>query len=286
MRFRHCLLACLIVTSSSSAFARGGPGGAFGAVIEELLVIAIVGGLIAGTACALFLHRTPWKTLAFLSVVAVIAAFKFPLAGIFLSIPAIALVAVFASIYYLVRGGLFRARLDTPSSTTTNGPPQETEAASTPSVLRWIAGTYVFWAAVSLANFELLSFLAIPPLVFLPITIWKFLPFILPPLVAALAVGVIVTAVVLEKSLANQHVAPFIFNACVLLTFFISAEIYRNHLVSQSLLDHNPRHIESSSFLHSVLTYRIYFREPHASFDENGKTYRWSYSERKFFQVP
>lgn len=286
MRIFHCLLACLAVTGSSHAFARGGPGAAFGAILEEFLSLAIIGGLIAAILCARFLRRTPWKGVAFLSVVTVVVAFTIPFAGIFLSIPAIVLLAVFVSASYLVQGGLFQARLVVPSPTSTDGKPQKAETASAPNLLRWIAGTYVFWATVSLANFELLSFLAIPPvLLIFPKTIGKFLPFILPPLVVALAIGVIVTAFVVKKSCANQYMAPFIFNACVLLTFFISAELFRYHLMSQSLLDHKPDHLENSSFLNSVLTYRTYSRGQHASFDENGKTYHWSYSERKFFQA-
>jgi hypothetical protein len=286
VRIRHCLLVCLFVTGSSDAFARGGPGGAFAALLEVSLVLAIIGGLIAGTLCARFLRRTPWKGIAFLSVVAVVVAFAFPFVGIFFGIPAIVLLAVFASVSYLVRGGLFQPRPVVPSPGSTDGTSQESETAGVSNALRWIAGTYVFWVAVALANFELLSFLAIPPVVLLfPENIGKFLPFILPPLAVALVVGVVVTAFVAKRSRANRHVAPFIFNACVLLAFFVAAEIFRYHLMSQFLRDHEPGHLESSSFLNSVLTYRTYFRMPHASFDENGKTYRWSYSERKFFQV-
>lgn len=287
MRIHHCLLACPIVVGSSNAFARGGAAGAFGAIFEELVVLAIVGGLIGGSVYARFLRRTPLRGLAFLFVVGVVVAFTFPVVGIFFGLPAIVLLAVFTSVSYLVRDGLFQARLVAPSPTPTDGNPQEFVATSVPNVLRWMAGTYVFWTVVSLANFELLSFLAIPPVVLLfPKTIGQFLPFILPPLAVALAIGVVITAFVVKRSRTNQHMAPFIFSACVLLTFFASAEIFRYHLMSQSLLGREPRHLESSSFLNSVLTYRTYFRGPHASFDENGKTYRWSYSECKFFQVP
>lgn len=287
VRIRHCLLACLLVTGSSHAFARGGPAGAFGSMLEALLVLAIVGGLLAGALCARFLRRTPWKGLAFLSVAGVVLSVTFPFVGLFLGIPAFVLLAVFASVSYLVRGGLFQARFVGPSPTSADGKPQESETAGASNVIRWIAATYVFWVAVSLANFELLSFLAIPPVALLfPTTIGKFVPFILPPLAVALAIGAIVTALVVKRSRANRHVAPFIFNACVLVAFLASAEVFRHHLMSESLLDHKPNHLDSSSFLSSVLTYRTYFRGPHASFDEDGKTYRWSYSERKFFQTP
>lgn len=287
MQIRYFLLGCLAVTASSHAFARGGPAGAFGSMLEGLLVLAIVGGLLAGTLCARFLRRTPWKGLAFLSVAGVVVSVTFPFVGLFLGIPAIVLLAIFASVSYLIRGGLFQGHFVEPSPTSATGKPPESETAGASNVIRWIAATYVFWGVVSLANLELLSFLAIPPVALLfPTTIGKFLPFILPPLAVALAIGAIVTALVVKRSRANRHVAPFIFNACVLLAFFVSAEVFRYRLMSESLLDHKPNHLDSSSFLSSVLTYRTYFREPHASFDENGRTYRWSYSERRFFQTP
>lgn len=256
-------------------------------MLEGMLVLAIVGGLLAGALCARFLRRTLWKGLALLSVIGVVVSVMFPFVGLFLGIPAFVLLAVFATVSYLVRGGIFQARFVGPSPTSADGNSQESETVGARNVIRWIAATYVFWVTVSLANFELLSFLAIPPVVLLfPETIGKFLPFILPPLAVALAVGTVVTTLVVKRSRAYRHVAPFIFNACVLLAFFVSAEVFRYHLMSGSLLDHKPNHLDSSSFLGSVLTYRTYFRGPHASFDENGKTYRWSYSECRFFQTP
>jgi hypothetical protein len=287
VRIPHYVLACLIVTASSHAFARGGPAGAFGSMLEGLLVLAIVGGLLAGACCARFLRRTPWKGFAFLSVAGVVISAMFPLIGLFLGIPALVLLAVFSAVSYLLRGGLFHAPIVGSAPTSADDKPQVSETASASNVMRWIAATYVFWVAVSLANFELLSFLAIPPVVLLfPKTIEKFLPFILPPFAVALAIGAIVTALVVKRSPANRHAAPFIFNACLLLAFFVSAEVFRYHLMLESLSDHRPNHLDSSSFLSSVLTYRTYFRGPHASFDEGGKTYRWSYSERRFVQTP
>jgi hypothetical protein len=80
--------------------------------------------------------------------------------------------------------------------------------------------------------------------------------------------------------------APLIFNACLFLSFFAAAEIFRHYLMSRSLLAHKPERLESSSFLSSVLNYDPYLRSPHASFREAGKTYHWSYLERRFVEVP
>jgi hypothetical protein len=264
----------LILTGAAPAFARGGPGGALGSALEVLLIFGIVVGFVAGVICARLLRRPPWKTLALLSVVGFVIAVAFPFVGILFGIPALVSLAVFASVLYVVRGGVFRASDD-----------DERTGAS--EAFRWIAVTYVFWAAISLVNFQLLAFLAVPPLVLVsPGTIGKFLPFILPPLAVALLLGIFVTALVAKTHASSRHVAPFIFNACVLVAFFVSAEIYRDHLMSQSLRNHSPDHLESSSFLSSVLQYRTYFRHRHGGFEENGKTYRWSYSERGFVERP
>ena len=282
MRIRHYLLACLIITSSSNAFARGGPNGVFTSILEDLLVLAVIIGLFGGALCACFLCRMPWKSLAFLSIVGV-AFGMIPFVGFLLITPMFVLLTVFVAVFYLLQSGLFQVHIVEPSLTPTDGEPQKLETTGISKVIHWIAGTYVFWVVVSLANFKLLGFLAIPLVgLFL---IGKFLPFILPPLVVALIIGTIITVLAVKILRTNQYMAPLIFNVCVLLAFFTSAEFFRHQLMSESLLNHKPNHFNSSSFSSSVFSYRPYGRGSHASFDENGKTYRWSYSERKFFQV-
>lgn len=287
VRSRYYLLACLALASFSPAFARGGPGGALGSALEGLLQFAIVVGLVAGAICARVLRRMPWKTLVSVFVVVLALAVVLPFVAIFFGIPALVSCAVFASAFYVVSDGISRARAIKSSPTAMDGDLIGDESSSASDVLRWIAATYVFWVAVSLANFELLGFLAIPPLVFFsPGAMGKFLPFLLPPLAVALFVGVFAMAVVVIRHSSSRFVAPFIVNGCVLAAFFVAADAFRYHLMAQSLSAHTPEHLESSSFLTSVLTYRTYGRARHAGFEENGKTYRWSYSEREFVQEP
>ncbi|MEJ2692157.1 MAG: hypothetical protein P8166_03640 [Candidatus Thiodiazotropha sp.] len=277
---RH-ILPFLLLTDASPAFARIGPAGTFGSTLEVLLMFAIVGGLIAGTLCALCKKHAYWKVLSLLSLAAVVITIW---TGMFKGIPVIVFLAIFASASYLVRGNLIQERIAVMS---TDGKPHRTKTGTAPNIMRWTATTYLFWAAFSLANIQLLGFLTIPPAVFLfPDTIVKFLPFILPPLVVALTIGAVTTAFIVRKLLISPYAAPLIFNICVLLAFFVSADIFRYNLMSHSLLEHNPNHLRSSSFLKSVLTYHTHFRIPHARFEENGKTYLWSYSERRFIQVP
>jgi len=248
-------------------------------------MLAIVGGLIAGAFCGCVYRRTPWTILAFVSFTLVVMGFAFPFAGIFLCIPAGVFVVVFATASDIVWSHLPQMR--TVDASSADGQQLEARLKLVRYILRWVAGTYLFWVAVSLINFELLGFLVIPPLVLVfPTTVERFLPFILPPLSVAVGVAVIVTAVYLflwKKPGSKPYMAPFIFNGCVLFVFLLSAEGYSRYLMSQSLLGHVPNRLQSSSFIDSALSYRAYFRGPHASFDEEGKTYRWSYSERKFF---
>lgn len=287
MRISHYLLACLLFTGSSSAFAGNGLGDAIGSLIELLLIAAIVSGLLVGTLCAHFMRRSWWKGGSLLFLVAVIASIKFPFAAMLLAAPVMVFIAISVSIFYLVRGGLFRARIAMPAKMSTDGKPLEPVANNSLNLLRWIAWTYLFCAVVSLVNIELLSFLAFPPA--MPLFreyARKFLPFILPPLMFAIVVGAVVTILVVKKSNAKKYVAPLIFNACVLVTFFVSAEVSRHYLMSQSLRNHKPVQFESATFLKSVLSYRHYSRMSHASFVENGKNFRWSYSACQFLAVP
>ena len=290
MRIHHYFLFCLALTGSSYAFACG-VGYALGLALVYTnmlaLIVGLIAGIFAGILCRVSPRCTPWKSLVALSIFAIAAAFAFPFVRMVLPHVAIASLPMFASIAYLVRGGLFQPRFVKPSPTSINGKPQNPRQTTIACVIRWIAGTYVFWAVASFANPELLFFLAFPPAVLhYAKTIEKFMPFILPPLVVALAVGVIVTVFLARISRASRYVAPLVFNICVLLTFLASAEVFRYHMMSKSLLEHKPNHLRSSPFLTSILNYNECFRLPHASFDEDGKTFRWSYSERKFVQVP
>jgi hypothetical protein len=151
-----------------------------------------------------------------------------------------------------------------------------------------MSGTYLFWTIVSFMNFERLVFLPIPPLLlYAPDSIAKFLPFLLPPLLVAIITGTIATAIYYSRrktSGSNHYLAILVFNCCVLFSFFVSADIYRDHLMTKALTEHNPVNLRYYSFLDSVLKSHGFFRLPHATFVEQGKTYHWSYAERRFYQ--
>lgn len=282
MRF---LLAGLIALSYSQAFARGGPGGAFGSMLGGMIVFAIIVGLIAGFVCSGLSPRTIGKLLGLSVASAIAVSVAIPFLGIFLAIPALVFVAIALSVWYLRQSGVFFPRKIVPQPDSATCPALSIGRGT--ALLRWLAASYVFWAIVSLANFDLLGFLAIPPAsILFPSAITKFLPFLLPPLALALVIAVSITVLSTWNSTTRRHAAPFIFNTCLLITFFVSAEEYRQHLTSQALLGHNPTNLTLSSFTDSVINYRTYFRGSHGGFDEDGKTYHWSYAERNFYPVP
>lgn len=294
MRILRGLLACLSLAVPSYAFARGGPVGAIAGMLDLALMLAIIGGVIAGAVYGRMHRHTPWTVFALTTILLIAVGLIFPYFWMFLaffSVPGLVFAAVFVSIADISRNGLRRiqtANQSPPDDRTRWHSARWTEFLR--HVFRWLGGTYVFWTVFAFANFELLDFLTIPPIIIaFPAMLEKFLPFILPPLAVAIGAGITVTLlyslVVRKKAHATPYLPPLIFNLCVLFVFFTSAEMYSRHLMSQDLLGHTPSHFQRQSFLDSVLSYRRYFRGSHACFDEEGKTYCWSYSERKFYQT-
>jgi len=159
------------------------------------------------------------------------------------------------------------------------------------NVLAALRNSYIFWAAISLLNFNFLGWLAIPPiLIFLHRPPSNFLPFILPPLALTIAVGVAVVVLLKfrwPKVLTSFFVTSwgiYLVNALFLLTFVTAADIYKNHLISKSLEGHKPECIVVRSFLSSMLNAGEEFQfKAHAFFKEDERNYYWSYSKQNFF---
>ncbi len=250
---------------------------------------AVIAGMVSGAVCGYLLPRTPWKVIGCSSLIVGIVLF-IPIFGILFGLPAAIFIALFASVCDLVRNAIPRPQAIISCPKGMAGSQPLPVVRDNRHLLRWIAGTYLFWAAVSLINFDLLNFLTVPPLLLLfPEAIGRFLPFLLPPLLIAFLIGIVATAIyysIGKTRGSNHYLAMLVFNGCLLLSFFISAEIYRDHLMSEALAGHHPVDFQSASFLDSVLSYRTYFRASHASFVEQGNRYDWSYAERRFFQLP
>jgi hypothetical protein len=278
-------LVFVAITFPAIAHARGGPEGVLVNFVEFFIMCAIFGGISTGLIFNRRDNHKDWEIIAIFYVLAVLAYFTVPILGAMLGIPALVFLTLFVSVKYICQDDLFQSWLEVKPKNYT----KENELNSNTSVRRrilcWLAATYIFWSAFSLINLELFSFLAVPIIViFDPNIVGKYLPFILLPLALAFAVGTIGSTIFLKVSKNKHIVAPFIFSACVLITFFISAEIYKTYLISNALANHKPENLRVSSFLSSILKYRTDHRLPHASFDENGKKYIWSYSERKFIK--
>ena len=275
---RTGLLLGLLLSSTSVAWARGTPGSA----LESVLELAVFASLVAGLSLSDALGRVGWSRLAGCAVLACILALLWPGLGWLLGVLAFGAICPAIAAAYVVRdSGLL-------SSAATATSADDLEAAPTPvpgwSLMRWVATTYLFWTVVALTSFELLPFLAIPLLLIIqPEAISRFLPFILPPLAVALATGTGITAWVSLQYPARRRWLPLLCNLCVLLIFIGSAEMAQNHGITLGLQGHQPQHLESRSFLRSVLEYQL--RAPHASFQENGHTYHWSYAQRQFIRL-
>jgi hypothetical protein len=289
MQITRQFIVFLLLVASPYAYARGGPAGAFAAMLEMVLIAAIIIGIVVGATVGRVVRRIPWKSIAAISIVLLGVGIAFPMVGAFICLPLGVVIAISASVADIVRSSFVEQAAESPLFPVAANRRIEWWPGALRNTLRWIAGTYVFWAVVSLFSFELLSFLVIPPLVFaFPKIVVKFMPFLFLPLTIAVVIGVIGTALYYYKkrgTVVNHYRAVLVFNVCVLVSFFASAEVYRDHLMSQALDGHKPVNLYSVSFTNSVLSYHTYFRGQHASFTENGKTYNWSYAERRFFQV-
>ena len=278
MRWLRVVGAGMAGMAASSAFARGGPGGAMGLMLEALLVMSILSGLVAGGLAVRFLARPPWRLVAGAVLTIVAMALWLRGLGLLLGMPVGVFLAVFSSVSYLAR----------PDEALAHGAEAEpTRPWGWRDVLQWLAASYLFWVVVSLFSFELLLFLVVPPvLAIAPQFLLKFWPFIWPPLALALLVAGVITVAASRWQGMSRRWAPMLFNTCLLVAFFVLADAYRGWLMARDLATHQAQHFDSHSFLSSVWGYAEYGRDTHATFEENGKFYHWSYAERRFVAAP
>ncbi|GGC65609.1 hypothetical protein [Undibacterium terreum] len=291
--FRALVLAPALVLMglAPQALARGGPGGALGALLEGLLGFAIIAALVLG----LLLRRSRvGRVAAYLlaPAVALGAALGNGFLMAFFLLPA----SVFLAVFWATSAV---AGISSPALQANDAiMPSETQpaSASVPGKSRlhiewprtlgiWIAASYLFWSLVSLANLKMLAVFAFPPFALMGTPFYaKFFPFLMPPLATALLAAFIVTGIfVALRRRAGGLFAVFIFNASLLLVFLGAAEWYKDRLITDKLSQRHAEHLYVESFLSSALEAGEYFRAPHATFLENGQTYCWSYSARDFY---
>lgn len=237
-----------------------------GDALIALMSIAIVVGVPTGLAMAFARWLRILVTLAVLIGAVILVATK-PWGAWFFGLPLVTFAAVCASACVWAR---------TP------------ESADVPDIVRWVAGTHFFWAAVSLINLKVLFGLALPPLVlFAGESILKFLPFVLPPFALALAISVFAARLVYSRlpNLGSRS-RPIVFNLILLTAFLASAESYKTVLMQTRLSAAQPECVASRSFLFALSNAGDWFRTSNGYFEETGKRYHWSYSERRFVDAP
>ncbi len=163
--------------------------------------------------------------------------------------------------------------------------PEKTEREPLREAGQWLAMTYLFWVVVSLLNPEFLGVVTVPVIVFQVSAVFsKFLPFLLPPLTFGIVIAIIAT-VTLRKSKpsGDSRLRAFVFNVALLAAFVLSAEFYKGYLINRALDARHPTCVSTHSFISSLRTAgRLWRGTSHAYFEEDGKRYHWSYSERRF----
>lgn len=152
--------------------------------------------------------------------------------------------------------------------------------------------TYVFWAAVSLLNFSVLYFLALPFL--LPVAAHRLLgllPFLAVPLALGLSAAGTCTALAgkaFQRGCGGFSVAvlrTYLFNGVFLFVFLLAADLCKDVAIAARLKDRRPECVHVDSFLASLRHAGNDFQfHAHALFRENGRTYYWSYTDMRFFE--
>ncbi|MFZ6676416.1 hypothetical protein [Undibacterium sp. Tian12W] len=142
--------------------------------------------------------------------------------------------------------------------------------------------TYIFWAFLSLFNFDFLYPLALPFLILMYV---QFLPFLFPPIIFSFICAGLITILSMRYLSKKIHgMLPLIANFVFLIALIPSANTYKNILIHQQLTGHTPDCVDYGSFWRSSFySDRNFFGN--AIYEEKGKVYLWSYKERRFFEA-
>lgn len=291
---RRSIVALSGALVSVPACARGAPFDFIGHAAADLTAIAIAAGAVAGLLCGA-LRGTEWPRPGLLMRVALVI----PACGVLLDLGLFRAVggAFALSLHWLMLLlgcplWTFVAMLLTAADIATDMAAGRRRGCAAPTgrrkAIAWPAGSHAFWCLVALANMELLVPLPLAPI--MPsalMSFGRFLPFLLPPLGAAVLIAAACTFA-LRRRLdgATRYAAPLLFNAIFLFAFAAAAELHCSASIAAALVDRRPQRLEIRSFTASVIGWRGLGRSSHASFEEDGIVYRWSYAERRFERVP
>lgn len=142
------------------------------------------------------------------------------------------------------------------------------------SLGRVLLQTYLFWFIVSLLNFGLLGWLAIPVFA---IFYLKFVPFLAIPVALSIA-----SVALLSKRFSFR--SPLMFNAAFLVFLLLFSGLFKNSLIWWHLRGHTPQCVDYGSFAKSALVSgRNFFGN--GIYEEGGKVFLWSYSALSFYEA-
>ena len=267
-RFAKGIFCGLLSAVPLAAHARGGPGAALGSAILTLVYMALVPGALLGLA----LGRVTWRSaaqrvaaLVLVSCIVVSFSRAFGMSSL-LALPVMALASMTLAVSVLFS-------------------PVKTATETFREAGQWLAMTYLFWILVSLLNPEFLGAVTVPLIVLeVPEVFGKFLPFAWPPLALGIVIAILATLTLRKlRPSSDARLPAFVFNAVLLAVFVLGAEIYKAYLINRALDERHPTCVSTQSFLSSLrMAGRLWRGSSHASFEEDGKRYHWSYSERRF----
>lgn len=277
----------ILILVSPVLYARGGPGGAIAEAflffLQIFIVIGIISGIFFGTVYKnkkIALSKIFYIGLICLILLISIIIFS-PILAIFYSPPFILGLYFFYISSDITKKGLFN------HSIRPNPYNQKISHTLSSKFLQFFNLSYVFWVLVSFININLLNFLIFPNFIFSSETINKLMPFLQFPLITSLIFSSIVSVLIILtfwKKKFNGYLISFFFNLTFLISFFISADLYKEHLMEKDLKNYQPENLYKVSFFKSVVNHSYYWGYGHARFNEGEKVYDWSYSEKKFYR--
>jgi len=147
-------------------------------------------------------------------------------------------------------------------------------------VLVFVSVSYVFWIlALPLLNPRLLLVAPIWP-ISLPI-FWKFLPFLLPPLALGLLTSAAAAMWSRQREARGTVAVAVFFNLVLGMSTLLYCEVYKSLLIYIEAKRLGAECVHKHWFIRSIRDGGEHAPE-HAHLVKGGKTYFWSYSERRF----
>lgn len=289
LSYRDFFALVLFATFPVAVWARGGPGGAiaYGVLMLAQLInfLAIVIGLVSlkatpavGTNSEKQSARKVVSPLFPLAIIALVALLSW------LSTFGVALVLMLAALLLNGLGAYFAIRKAYNIRHAT--------AESWWQLVLHIVGSFwltcVTFSLLTVMSHDATGGFALPWLVGFEVAnkFERFSRFLEVPIYWALISAsalTLITAFFIPKNRQRLWL-PFIFWISGVLAFFIAGNLHQDQLMSAELAHHKPKFLNVRSFTTSFFKYQTHGRSEHATFQEDGKTFYWSYAELRFLE--